>query len=436
MPLKKGKSRATIQANIAELIASGRTPEQAATIAYKEAGVDSMEQATNDMREIVDRAGLARYYTDEGFLVVPARIARTGIQEYRAFEMGIEDGDPWRVIRVYRSPEEVFDPAAMRSFENKVITDDHPAEFVTSKNARELQRGFVRNVRREGNFLMADLIVTDQELIDKINDGKVELSNGYDSAYDWTPGTSPQGEKFDAQQKNIRGNHVASVDAARCGPACRVSDSKPTPKGKAMADRKVTIDGIPFDLPEAAAAAVDNLIKSRDAAQAASTKAGQDLAAANAAHATALQAKDGEIEKLKKDVMTPEARDAMVEAWAATLDSAKRLVPDLDTKGKTCDAIRRGVITKLHADAAHKPVIDAVLAGRTLESVDGEAVKTIFNVLAASKPAAKSTDTDPVAEALRRKHADKSNDAPEGRSAYVNRLEDAWKTPINSKEQA
>jgi hypothetical protein len=39
MPLKKGKSRAKIQANIRELVSSGRDPKQAVAIAYQVAGL-------------------------------------------------------------------------------------------------------------------------------------------------------------------------------------------------------------------------------------------------------------------------------------------------------------------------------------------------------------------------------------------------------------
>ena len=39
MPLKSGKSKAVIQANIAMLIREGRKPDQAAAIAYEHAGI-------------------------------------------------------------------------------------------------------------------------------------------------------------------------------------------------------------------------------------------------------------------------------------------------------------------------------------------------------------------------------------------------------------
>lgn len=38
MPLKSGKSQKTINANIGELIRSGRKPDQAAAISYSKAG--------------------------------------------------------------------------------------------------------------------------------------------------------------------------------------------------------------------------------------------------------------------------------------------------------------------------------------------------------------------------------------------------------------
>lgn len=389
-------------------------------------------------REILDRvAKSARRYTDEGFLVVPARIARTGIQEYRAFELGIEDGDPLRVVRIYRSPEEVFSPEAMVSFEGKPVTDDHPSDFVSADNWKELSKGFARNVRRDGDYLVADLVIADKEAIDKVVGGKVELSNGYVADYDWRPGVTADGEAYDGQQKNIRGNHVAIVDAARCGPACRVSDSNLNPKGKPMADRKVTIDGIPFELPEAAAAAVEKVVQARDAAQAASVTAGENLAAAMTAHAQAIEAKDAEIEQLKKDVITPDQRDAMAAAWAKLIADAKRLVPDFDTSGKTCDAIRREVIGKV--EDGRKALVDAVLAGRALDSVDGEVVKMAFAVLAAapvadSIPNGNGATPNPIADAIK---GQQSEDTVEGsgRDAYIKRVTDAWKTPATSTQE-
>jgi hypothetical protein len=48
MPLKKGKSKEVISANIAELIRSGREKKQAAAIAYEEAGMSRKKKKRTD----------------------------------------------------------------------------------------------------------------------------------------------------------------------------------------------------------------------------------------------------------------------------------------------------------------------------------------------------------------------------------------------------
>ena len=65
----------------------------------------------------VDRISVdSRTVTPEGFVVVRGAIARTGVQIYRAVELGL-DGDPMRVIRLHRPADEVFAPASMATFE-------------------------------------------------------------------------------------------------------------------------------------------------------------------------------------------------------------------------------------------------------------------------------------------------------------------------------
>lgn len=384
--------------------------------------------------------GSARTYTDEGFLIVPARIARTGVQDYRAIDLGVTDGDPMRMVKVYRSADEVFNADSMASFENKPITDDHPQEAVTADNWKTLAVGFARNIRRDGDFMVADLVITDKKAIDAVASGKVQLSNGYLCDYEFKAGKTADGIEYDAVQKNIRGNHVALVDAARCGPVCRVSDSTNHKKGKKMADRKVTIDGIPFEASEGLAAAVDKLIADRDALKATKDsvkltpfKVGEvTIQVTDAAPLVQLVADHAaQVETLKKDVMTPDQRDAMVEAWVKLTADAKRLVKDYDTKGKTCDAIRREVIAALATDAARKPVLDAALAGREVKALDAEAVKMIFNILAATATTdASTTDatqtTDALATALKSgtetKDGGDKKSQPVGRAALLARL--------------
>jgi len=48
-------------------------------------------------------------------------------------------------------------------------------------------------------------------------DGKVELSNGYTSEIEFKAGKTNDGFEYDAIQTDIKGNHIAIVDKARCG---------------------------------------------------------------------------------------------------------------------------------------------------------------------------------------------------------------------------
>ena len=101
------------------------------------------------------RVGSERVYTDEGFLCVPARISRTGIQEYLAKEIDHPEAsvNPTKRIAVYRPPEEVFKPESMASFQDKIITNNHPKESVSSENARQLSVGHSgHEVTRDGDY--------------------------------------------------------------------------------------------------------------------------------------------------------------------------------------------------------------------------------------------------------------------------------------------
>lgn len=170
-----------------------------------------------------EQLGPKQSITAEGFLLceeVP--IARIGPQMYAAIELpDLDDKDG--VIEVERDADVVFSPETIASFTGKPVTIEHPSELVTPLNWRNVAKGSVHNVRRgegdKANLLLADLLITDQELIDLIVKKRLkEISCGYDAEYEQiAPGR--------ARQVSIVGNHVALVESARCGPVCSVQDS-------------------------------------------------------------------------------------------------------------------------------------------------------------------------------------------------------------------
>lgn len=327
--------------------------------------------------------------TPEGFLIVPGVLARTGVQNYAAYELGM-DGDAMRIVRLYRPADEVFHADSMASFEGKPVTIEHPSEAVTAANWKAHAVGEVSGIKRAGDLMAGTVCLKDSAAITAVQFGKRELSNGYRFTLDLTAGVSPQGEAYDGIQRNIRGNHIALVDAARCGSACRISDSTNPSKGnQPMTTRTVVVDGIPHEVPSTAAAVIEKLVK--DGADALQLSVDSDKKAAdaltahkaeidkiNAAHTTAMDA-------LRKDVITPEARDALVADWAKMLEAAKRLAPAVTTDGKTCLQVRREVIAAVTKDnATAKAVADAVLAGVELDKAAADTVRAAFNALSAA----------------------------------------------------
>jgi hypothetical protein len=171
-----------------------------------------------------DRATISgTHRTADKYLAADARIARTGIQIYSGREVGKPE---MATARVYRSPEEVFAPAAMASIAHKPITLDHPAENVDASRWKGTAVGWTgESVARDGHTIRVPMMVADAGAIASIDSGARQLSAGYTCDLVWGAGTTPEGEAYDARQVGIRVNHVAIVPAGRAGSECRIGDS-------------------------------------------------------------------------------------------------------------------------------------------------------------------------------------------------------------------
>lgn len=207
----------------------------------------------------------------EGFLKLQGRLTRVGVFEYSDLE-----GNTWGE---YRSPQEVFDPASLASFQMVVLTDDHPPEMIDIGNVSTYQVGHVgTDVVREGDYVIATILVTDAATIAAIKAGKVELSCGYWIIAVEEPGVSPDGIPYRKLQTQIRGNHLALVDEGRAGPNCRlILDSKSAfsrPSNKdgrdslmpGKKDAKIMWEGAEFEVPESFAAAYAAMAEAAKAA--------------------------------------------------------------------------------------------------------------------------------------------------------------------------
>ena len=153
-------------------------------------------------------------------------MGRTGTQQYTSQELGVtRGGEKTFIINVNRHEEDVFHEETLKSIEGKPLTVKHPRDEkgnlvnVTSKNVNEHRVGYILNVRREGNNIVGDIIVENEDVINLIvNKDMRELSLGYTSVYEL------DGDR-DLKQTNIIVNHLALVEKGRAGNAMIVDEA-------------------------------------------------------------------------------------------------------------------------------------------------------------------------------------------------------------------
>lgn len=302
--------------------------------------------------QFVDRAPLSGVRrTSDGYLVAEARVARSGIQTYTRREVGL-DGDG--LVRVYRPEDEVFARDAVSTYAHRPVTIGHPSAPVTADTWKELAVGQTgEDVIRDGDTVRVPLVLMDADAIRAVEAGTRELSMGYTAALEMQDGTTPDGEAYDAVQRDLRMNHLAIVAEARGGPQLRIGD---TIEEDAMADgdkRTVIVDGLSVVTTDAGAQAIEKL--QRQIADAAAEHE-KMIAAKDAEIAT----KDAKIAELEAQVLTDAQIDERVAERAALIDAAAKVAgAKINPAGMTNDAIRRAAITKRLGDAALEGKSDA-----------------------------------------------------------------------------
>lgn len=290
---------------------------------------------------VCDRASFAvsqskRIYTDEGFLRVPGRVARTGTQEYLARELGLTDRAPNDIIKVHRPEESVFDADSLASYDGADVTIEHPSGLVNAETYKHVSVGTVRGAgTRDGDFVTAELIIKDAAGVKAVESGKVQLSAGYTAIYD----EAPEGSPYDFIQRDIKINHVALVDTARAGAQARLFDHNP---GVHNMPVMITLDsGRQIDAADPAnatlvAETIDKLRTSLDASmkeeEKQRAKASEAEEKADMANAKADETEE-ELEK-ERAKTTDAAIAERIKAITVVMDGARKLAGD----EFTCDS--------------------------------------------------------------------------------------------------
>ena len=276
-----------------------------------------------------DNYAIQAIKTDEGFVRDAPIIGRTGILEYRNVDGSIR--------REYRPPEEAFNADSLASIRGKPITLGHHG-WVSSANYRAAKPvgTVISDGRQDGNNIRADVVIYSLDTDDR------ELSCGYQTELDETPGVTPEGEHYDAIQRNIRYNHLAIVPRGRAGNARLNMDGNQSIEEVETMSTKIKMDnGIEYEVPAEVKVAYDAMVEKADA-----TKKDLDAMTANFDSATA------EIEKLKADAEKQEAdfKAKFDEAVKTTIElrtiASKHGIEKADEMSN--DEIKKAVVAKVH----------------------------------------------------------------------------------------
>lgn len=157
------------------------------------------------------------------WLIEDNPISRTGVFPYLGKQISPEL-EPDKIYMVYRPAEELTSPETIESFNAVPFIDEHEmiGEGFTKYDDRPAG-GVLFNVKANGDVLTGDFKIYSEELQEEIKNGKKELSLGYLCDYRLEKGVY-NGQRYDAVQQNIRGNHVALVNHGRMGSDVRVYD--------------------------------------------------------------------------------------------------------------------------------------------------------------------------------------------------------------------
>lgn len=354
--------------------------------------------------------------TNEGYLVATAKVARTGVQEYYASELG--DVATWAgfnpndIVRVYRHPDQVFAQDTLNSLTRVPVTIDHPRESVNADNWLQYAVGEVGDAfAKDGEWIVVNPMIKDARGVEAATTTHKEISMGYNANIV----KARDGIDADFEMTDIRMNHLALVPRGRAGSQARIGDSwgaapisdnqpgdTPTTvkKGGHMADStKAVILG--DSVVQVAASDALLIEQFKDA----SAKA---LADAEAKHNAAIEAKDEEIGKLKAELADAKKAaeidvDALVAARTELVAQVKAIDAKIDAKGLSDADLRKAAVAAKLGDEMVKDASEAVILG-------------MFKAIAKdAKPA------DPVGEAFKYgvTDADPINDA---QASYVARL--------------
>lgn len=220
-------SEAWIGRKIAQLVNEGYEQKQAEAIAYAEHRRNARDNDKGTTFRIYDSVSKRKYDLNGWAEIRDNPISKVGVFPYYGRDISPEL-EPDKIYNVYRPEEELKDPETIESFKLLPWTDEHAMLGDEENGMMPAEKKGIHGVVGEDvyyddGYLKGNIKIFSTKLNDLIDKGKKELSIGYRCLYDIVSG-SYKGKRYDAIQRNIRGNHLALVDEGRSGSDVAVLD--------------------------------------------------------------------------------------------------------------------------------------------------------------------------------------------------------------------
>lgn len=313
--------------------------------------------------------------TEHGFLRLKATVGKTGVLEYQQ-----ADGT---IRRELRKPEHVFEQASLDSLAMVPLTLDHPPRtqtggLVDRTNIDQYSVGHVgENTFKHGDsHLGAAVMITHDKAIRAVEAGVRQLSPGYTTVLDYTPGVY-KGQRYDAIQTEIRYNHVALVERGRAGPTVSLhldSDAAEVEGPEIINNKeesepmdliKINLDGVDFDVTPQAKQAFEQRLDAKES----EVKDLSDKLAEASARADSLAA---DLEASKAALSQATSPEAIAESVQSRLglerkaaevlgDTKLDSMSDREIKVAVVKAVNPAVEAKLDSDAYLDAAFDFAL---------------------------------------------------------------------------
>lgn len=330
-----------------------------------------------------------------GYIPVSDRpLSKVGVFPYLGSSIGADD--PKKIYMVYRPAEELSNDETINSFKLVPLIDEHTQ---LGKDGIPAEKKGVHGVTGENVYfkdgiLYGNMKVFSESMKNLIEGGKKQLSLGYKSVYVFENGVF-EGQKYDAIQTKLRGNHIALVDEGRMGKEVSVIDE--------ALKTIVTMDAKDLILKEENKQMTEEQFKALlEAIGALNTKL-DGLVKMEQSEATDEEEKSedeseeektgdeqSENEELKKQVADMEEK---IKATGDVNDIKKALMKEVAQKTRLAESLSKHIGTFDHLDMDLQGVVEYGLKKLELTADKGHELATLNGYLAGARVSVATGDT-------------------------------------------